>query len=82
MNIDQLLDSKWLIWSNEHSGWWAHARQGYTYDVAKAGRYSMADALKICSNANIYLTPNGAPNEVMTPAPEFLPGYELTGKKP
>lgn len=82
MSIDALLDLTWLIWSNEHSAWWKASRNGYTYNVREAGRYSLADAIKICSSANVYLRPEGPPNEVMTPAPEFLPGYELTGKQP
>jgi hypothetical protein len=41
----------YLVWSNEHAGWWAQGRFGYTTDVAKAGRYTRERAIEICRNA-------------------------------
>lgn len=73
---------KWLIWSHEHSAWWKHEGRGYTVDVADAGRFTLQGARAICTNANIYLRPGGPPNEVMTPAPEEIMGYVVTGARP
>lgn len=39
---------KWLIWSNEHRAWWCGDGHGYTTSRAKAGVYSMQDAINIC----------------------------------
>jgi len=40
-----------LVWSNEHRGWWRPQRRGYTRDLAEAGRYSRAQAIEICRGA-------------------------------
>jgi len=40
-----------LIWSNEHSAWWGPDRADYTQQVHRAGKYTRAEALKICVNA-------------------------------
>lgn len=53
----------YLIESLEHSNgelrlWWAPNGKGYTYDIDKAGRYSAAEALRICRdgyNEKMYL---------------------------
>lgn len=34
----------YVIWSHEHTAWWAPNGQGYVRDLAKAGRYSAAEA--------------------------------------
>jgi hypothetical protein len=41
----------YLIWSNEHRGWWGPDERGYVRRLGDAGRYSRADALRICRNA-------------------------------
>lgn len=41
----------YLVWSNEHTAWWGPGLNGYTRELAKAGRYSLAAALAICTNA-------------------------------
>ena len=41
----------YLIWSNEHSGWWRENRCGYAGRIEDAGRYTQAEALEICTNA-------------------------------
>lgn len=43
--------SDYLIWSNEHRGWWGPGRRGYVPRVEQAGRYSEAAALDICTDA-------------------------------
>lgn len=41
----------YLIWSHEHSGWWAPEARGYTRSLDAAGRYDRGEALEICRNA-------------------------------
>lgn len=55
-------ETKWKIWSIEHSGWWKENRIGYTKEKEKAGVYSYKDALEIVEGANInnFDTPNEA----------------------
>ena len=38
---------QFVIWSWEHTAWWGPDRCGYTADLAKAGRYSHAEAADI-----------------------------------
>jgi len=45
--------SDYLIWSNEHRGWWAPGRAGYVRRVEDAGRYTQEQALGICTGAII-----------------------------
>jgi hypothetical protein len=56
---------KWLIWSNEHSAWWAPNSCGYVKERSKAGRYELMDALTIVADANQHLPDNAAPDETM-----------------
>ncbi|HEY8191637.1 MAG TPA: hypothetical protein VIG74_04370 [Alphaproteobacteria bacterium] len=60
----ELLQEQWLIWSNEHGGWWAPRRNGYVTLREEAGRYSFKDALQIVQSAN-YPRPEKTPNEAM-----------------
>lgn len=41
----------YLIWSNEHRGWWGIGERGYDRHLAKAGRYSRERAIEICRQA-------------------------------
>lgn len=41
----------YLIWSNEHGGWWGPNRHGYTRKLREAGRYDRAVAMEICREA-------------------------------
>lgn len=88
---------KFLVWSNEHRGWWRANRSGYTGAMPAAGRYSFEEAFAICNQANIVQNHGGQPPmETMVPAPEsteFLPplpsgklvigrkGYELLARR-
>jgi hypothetical protein len=45
------VSDRYLIWSHEHAGWWAHDRRGYTDTLLLAGRYSREEALDICASA-------------------------------
>lgn len=42
----------WRIWSNQHKGWWAPARSGYTQSKSAAGLYTFDEACEIVSGAN------------------------------
>jgi hypothetical protein len=44
---------RYLIWSNEHKGWWRPNRNGYTEDYQDAGLYSRDNAMTICKNASL-----------------------------
>lgn len=55
----------WLIWSNEHMGWWKPGKNGYTQLREKAGRYSYGDAAQICRDANAHPKHEEEPNECM-----------------
>jgi hypothetical protein len=55
---------QFLIWSNEHSGWWAPGNRGYTKNRKEAARYALSDALKICEKANRYIR-GDTPNELL-----------------
>lgn len=59
--------TEYLIWSNEHLGWWKPGEWGYTTATHKAGRYSKARAEQIVAKANI--VPHDPPNEIMVLAP-------------
>lgn len=41
----------YLVWSNEHRGWWRQGSFGYSADMRKAGRFSREEALDICWKA-------------------------------
>jgi hypothetical protein len=67
----------WLIYSNEHRAWWGPGRHGYTIETERAGRYSFAEAMGICLQANV--VPRDPPNEVMVLAP--MPTIGLTDEE-
>jgi hypothetical protein len=45
---------KYLIWSNEHRGWWKGSLHGYTTRTDKAGQFSFEDASEIVQRANLH----------------------------
>jgi hypothetical protein len=44
-------DRQCLIWSFEHGQWWRDNCDGYTSDIAEAGRYTLQKAVQLCQNA-------------------------------
>jgi hypothetical protein len=58
----------WVVWSEEHGGWWMPSGIGYTPSLREAGRFSERRARLIEDNANRYL-PDGVINEVAMPDP-------------
>ena len=46
------MNNECLIWSIEHTAWWALLRRGYTKDYQQAGRYTSEEAAQIVRDAN------------------------------
>ncbi len=46
-----MMETEYLIWSHEHGAWWQPRELGYTTHFYMAGRYTRADALRICEKA-------------------------------
>lgn len=44
-------DYRWLVWSDDHGGWWKPNHRGYTRDIAMAGRYTLRQAQDIVIRA-------------------------------
>lgn len=61
----------WIIWSNEHGGFWRTNGWGYTQLVESAGVYGRAQAQRICHDGNHWQPPGATPNEVMLRAPSL-----------
>jgi len=70
----------YLIWSNEHMGWWMHGGFGYTTSLRNAGNFGRARALEICRGA-IFSAPHvGHISEIpvrLADLQEFLAGQEI-----
>lgn len=66
-HMDYLDRTLWLIWSNEHKGWWKANHKGYTQDLTEAGVYKYQEAVNIVYGANIALLYDNkaVPNEAM-----------------
>jgi hypothetical protein len=43
--------ARYLVWSNEHRGWWRAGNHGYSTSLPKAGRYPRQEAIDICRRA-------------------------------
>jgi phosphopantetheine adenylyltransferase len=41
----------YLIWSNEHGGWWMAGGWGYSQGLNAAGQFTREDVIKICGDA-------------------------------
>lgn len=65
-----------LVWSNEHGGWWIEGGLGYTLDISRAGRFTQAEATSIADNASVNGEKplmDGVMPEVVVLAPEVAP---------
>lgn len=70
-------DEWYLIWSNEHRGWWRAGSHGYTRNLNEAGTYNRETALTICRDAIPTATHIDMISELpvrMTDVNEFLAG--------
>lgn len=45
------MSDEYLIWSNEHQGWWGPDGCGYDSGYDHAGRYSRQHAIEVCQRA-------------------------------
>lgn len=45
------MNETYLIWSNEHAGWWKGNRHGYASGLAGAGHFSRDEAIENCRDA-------------------------------
>lgn len=61
---------RWVVWSEEHGGWWAGIG-GYTRSLHEAARFDQSHAGQIERNANAHL-PVGQYNEIALPDPVAL----------
>lgn len=59
----------WLIWSNEHTGWWNPECIGYTSDINQAGHYTYQQAVDICGSEYPHGS-DGVPDEIMVLSPK------------
>ena len=59
--------AEYVIWSNEHRTWWRANSQGYTIDLAAAGRYTRAEAISIASGSRDGWGPRRVPDEIALP---------------
>ncbi len=48
---DAPIEPEYLVWSNEHAGWWKAGRWGYATGLEGAGRFTREEALRICRSA-------------------------------
>lgn len=67
----------WVIWSEEHGAWWAPGEQGYTRFLTSAGRYTRAEAFRICADANRYCQPPAWKECCFALPPELQEGPEV-----
>lgn len=70
--LDALTAPTWLVWSNEHAAWWGPKRCGYYWRVESAGRYTLAEALEICTLRGVERGDGINPPELIQPSPEWL----------
>ncbi len=47
------IEQMYLIWSNEHQGFWRPSKHGYTADQSEAGRFDWKQACEILKQANV-----------------------------
>lgn len=45
------MDDLYLVWSNEHDGWWKPGERGYSTGLRGAGHYPREHAIRICKHA-------------------------------
>lgn len=71
------MNDEWVIWSEQHGGWWLPGSMGYAPSLRAAGRYSESQAKLIEDTANRFL-PEGVIAEVAMPDPWKRLTSELT----
>lgn len=66
----------YVIWSNEHAGWWRPGEAGYTPDLAEAGYYPRARAMQI-ARSQWRMPVRGVPNEIAISLPDARAQVDL-----
>lgn len=61
-------EATWIVYSREHNLWWRTNRSGYAPCIEEAGRYTRAEAERICRDAG---TGRGDRSEFDEGPPEF-----------
>ena len=82
-------EDQYLIWSNEHRGWWRAGRCGYTPGLMDAGRYTRDQAIEICGDAIPSAIAVGTISEIPVRASDLtdflkgrlIPGAIMTGDR-
>jgi hypothetical protein len=64
----------YLVWSNEHTGWWRPGSLGYSPGLKHAGHYTREQALDICARA----LPTAAHIGLISEIPVRLPDLRAT----
>lgn len=72
---------QYLLWSNEHGGWWKGAGVGYTRNITEAGRYPRHRAISVMKNA-VFGSKGGVPNEIAIREVDAIAGDLLTVPAP
>jgi hypothetical protein len=74
--VTAIIETMWVVWSNEHHAYWRPNSAGYTRRIEDAGRYSYDEARAICfpGRGRAHVTePDGSgdwpPPEMMFPDP-------------
>lgn len=62
----------WLVWSNEHRAWWGPNGRNYYWGIESAGRYTLAEAQKICGMRGVERGNGINPPELVQPSPELI----------
>lgn len=76
------MSDEYLVWSNEHRGWWGPDRSGYTRGLRRAGRYTRYAALGICRESIPDAGLLGVISEIpvrLADVEEFLAGQIMPG---
>jgi len=75
-------EDQYLIWSNEHRGWWRTGGCGYAPGLRDAGHYTRDQALRICRDAIFTSMHVGMISEIPVRAidvTDFLKGQMIPG---
>jgi hypothetical protein len=73
-------DDTYLVWSNEHMGWWRPGSRGYSRGLRHAGHFSRDQALDICRKAIPSAAHIGYVSEIpvrLTDVQAFIAGQPL-----
>lgn len=70
----------WLVWSNEHRAWWGPNGRNYYWGIESAGRYTLAEAQKICGTRGVERGNGINPPELVQPSPELIAMWDAAAR--